>query len=215
MLIDWDVESPIDVPISAIEHFSYCPRQCALIHVEQTYDENLYTIRGRLTHERIVSGVESTEHGVRVLRDVPLWSERLGLHGRADVIEFHGDRPYPVEYKSGRQHGVHPDLQLCAQAMCLEEMLECTVPAGAVYHHATRRRREVRFNEQLRDRVVQAVDAIRQMLREQTVPEAPNDARCSHCSLRSACMPNVVGEPDRLRGLQGSLFRPLEIGSDP
>src|SRR3954462_2721151 len=91
------LEDEIEVLISAIEHYSYCPRQCALIHVEQTYDENLFTIRGRLAHERVDSGDTTPVRGVRIARGIPLWSERYGLRGMADVVEFRADGPYPVE----------------------------------------------------------------------------------------------------------------------
>src|SRR2546421_12437828 len=96
----FDVDE-IEVPVSALEHYSYCPRQCALIHVEQTFDENVYTIRGRLAHERVDAGDDTIRQGVRVMRGIPLWSERLGLRGKADLVEFRADGPYPVEYKVG------------------------------------------------------------------------------------------------------------------
>ena len=132
------------VMVSALEHWSYCPRQCALIHVEQTFDENLYTLRGRMLHERVDVPEAEQREGVRIERALPLWSDRLGLVGKADVVEFHGDAPYPVEYKHGpRQHWGHDDLQLCAQALCLEDMTGQPVPAGAIYHHSSRRRREL------------------------------------------------------------------------
>lgn len=202
----WDDE--IEVPISAIEHYSYCPRQCALIHVEQTYEENLFTLRGRIAHERVDSGVDSAARGVRAVRGIPLWSERLGLRGKADLVELRAAGPYPVEYKVGRRHGVHAELQLCAQALCLEEMLGVPVPRGAVFYHAERRRHEVVIDDDLRRQTQAAVKGIREVLRAQRLPPAPNDARCSRCSLRNACLPGVVGEPARLRGLQGALFRP-------
>jgi len=214
MTLEWDLHPTIEVPISAIEHFSYCPRQCALIHVEQTFDENLFTIRGRLAHERVESGDETLIRGVRVLRDAPLWSDRLGLRGKADVIEMRSDGPYPVEYKVGRPHGLHADLQLCAQALCLEEMVGLAVPAGAIYHNAIRQRREVTFTEDLRRRTIEIVSAIRSILADQLIPPAPNDARCPKCSLVNACLPSVVGDVNRLRGLQVSLFRALELGTD-
>ena len=101
----------IEVLISAIEHYSYCPRQCALIHVEQSYSENVYTIRGNLAHERVDSGIDSVQRGVRTKRDVPLWSDKRGLRGKSDLIEFREDGPYPVEYKVGQRRGLHADLQ--------------------------------------------------------------------------------------------------------
>ena len=133
-MIEWDLEPEVDVPISAIEHFSYCPRQCALIHVEQTYHENVYTIRGSLAHQRVESAETTVEHGIRVVREIPLWSERYRLRGKSDAVEFRRAGPFPVEYKVGRPHGIHADLQLCAQALCLEEMLGVGVPVGAIYH---------------------------------------------------------------------------------
>jgi CRISPR-associated exonuclease Cas4 len=204
-------DDAVEVPISAIEHYSYCPRQCALIHVEQTWDENQFTIRGRIAHERVDSGVDAALRDVRVVRGVPLWSERLGLRGKADLIEMRAEGPYPVEYKVGKRHGSHADLQLCAQALCLEEMLGRPVPRGAIFYHATRRRHEVVFTDELRERTVDTVARIRAVLREQLLPPAPNDARCPNCSLLTACLPSVVGETPRLRGLQGSLFRPLVL----
>lgn len=139
------------IMLSALEHYSYCPRQCALIHREQTYDENIYTLRGNALHERVDEPEGAVAGGIRVERGLPLWSDTLGLTGRADVVEFHGETPYPVEYKHGPvRRGQHADLQLCAQAMCLEEMLELPVPRGAVYHFSSRQRREVSFTPDLR-----------------------------------------------------------------
>jgi CRISPR-associated exonuclease Cas4 len=198
----------IDVPISALEHYSYCPRQCALIHVEQTFEENLFTVRGHIAHERVDTAGDTVERGVKVARGIPLWSERLGLHGKADLVEFRSAGPYPVEYKLGRRAGIHPDLQLCAQALCLEEMLAQTVPRGAVFYHSTHRRHEVEFDAKLRSVTERAIEAVRAMLASQRLPPAVNDARCPRCSLLNACLPHVVGEPARVRGLQGALFWP-------
>jgi len=200
------------VLISALEHWSYCPRQCALIHLEQTYDENLYTLRGNRAHRAADEAGVGTERGVRVTRAVPLWSERLGLTGRADVVEWHGaggGTPYPVEYKAGaRRAWGHEALQLCAQALCLEEMLGGEVPAGAIWYHASRRRREVVFDDPLRAAVGAATAAVRAMLRGTRLPPAPNDARCPKCSLFDACLPGLAASPARVRGFQGELFRP-------
>jgi CRISPR-associated exonuclease Cas4 len=208
--LDWEDER-IDVPISALEHYSYCPRQCALIHVEQTFEENLFTIRGQIAHERVDTAGDSTAAGVRTVRGIALWSERLGLQGKADLVEFRAGGPYPVEYKLGRRAGIHADLQLCAQALCLEEMLDVAVPRGAIFYHAVRRRHEVEFSSSLRESTLAAIEAVRTMLRSQRLPPAANDARCPQCSLLNACLPGVVGEPARVRGLQGALFRPLVV----
>ncbi len=211
----WDEHELLDVPISAIEHYSYCPRQCALIHIEQTFEENLYTIRGRLAHERVDSGEVESRPGIRVLRGIPLWSERLGLRGKADVVELRaGQPPVPVEYKVGRRRPPHADLQLCAQALCLEEMLGVDVPEGGIYSHAERRRYRVVLDEALRQRTVALVDEVRRQLRQQRLPAAVDDARCPPCSLINECLPQVAAQPHRLRGMQGALFRPLEAVDD-
>lgn len=197
-----------EVLISAIEHYSYCPRQCALIHVEQTYDENVYTMRGRLAHERVDSGDSTPQRGVPTQRGIPLWSERYGVRGKADAVEWQDGVPFPVEHKVGRRHGAHVDVQLCAQALCLEEMLGAPVPAGAVYYAATRKRHIVAFDAALRARTLAIVAAIRTMLTTQQLPSAPNDARCPNCSLINACLPQVVSQQERLRALQQALFQP-------
>lgn len=208
----WDTD--VEVVISALEHYSYCPRQCALIHVEQTYDENLFTIRGRLAHERVESEAATSDEGVKIVRGIPLWSEALGLRGKADVVEFRPDGPYPIEYKVGRRRGNHADVQLCAQALCLEEMFGTEVPFGALYFHAERRRYEIEIDAVLRERTMGMIAATRAILQSQRLPAAPNDARCPNCSLINACLPSAVGEPNRIRGLQGTLFKPLAVGAD-
>jgi CRISPR-associated exonuclease Cas4 len=201
-----EVDDPI--MISALEHYSYCPRQCALIHVEQMFDENLYTLRGQAVHERVDEVVSEFQDGIRIERAVPLWSKRLGLVGKADVIEFHGETPYPVEYKHGpRRQREHDDLQLCAQAICLEEMTGKEVPRGAIYHHSSRRRREVVFEPALRAKVEETVIAIRRMLADKVIPPPVNDARCRHCSLLESCMPSVIGERQRADVVRNSLFQ--------
>ena len=206
-------ETDLLVPISALEHFSYCPRQCALIHVEQTFDENVFTVRGRLSHERVDSGVCTAPRGVQQVRSLPLWSDRYGLIGKADVVEFHQDGPVPVEYKLGPITGDHAALQLCAQALCLEEMLGVHVPIGALYSHTTKRRVSLQIEEELRVRTLAAVAAVRDLLSEQVLPPPVNDSRCRNCSLINACLPAVVGETPRIRGYQGALFTPASDGA--
>jgi CRISPR-associated exonuclease Cas4 len=202
----------VEVLISAIEHYSYCPRQCALIHVEQSYDENVYTLRGKLAHERVDSGDDRPNRGTATQRGIPLWSERYGLRGKADVVDWPNDVPFPVEYKVGKRKGAHPDVQLCAQALCLEEMLSVAVPKGAIYYASTRKRKEITFDEGLRTHTLSLVEAIREMLMAQQLPTAPNDARCAKCSLTTSCMPAVVSDSARLRRMQQALFRPIEAG---
>lgn len=182
------------VLVSAIEHYSYCPRQCALIHVEHVFDENIYTLRGRRAHEQADIPEESLEDGIVVQRAVPIWSERLGLQGKTDVVEFWPDGTvYPVEYKHGpRRNNLHDTLQLCAQALCLEEMLGTTVSKGAIYHHSSRRRREVEFTGDIRAKTEEVIKQIRQMLQEEELPVPVNDPRCPDCSLIDACMPDIL-----------------------
>jgi CRISPR-associated exonuclease Cas4 len=183
------------VLISALEHFSYCPRQCALIHVERIFDENVFTLKGRQAHERADLPLTTTAGGVRVERALPLWSDALGLQGRADTVEFHADgRIIPVEYKHGpRRERRHDDLQLCAQALCLEEMLAIRVNEGAIYSIQTRRRREVEMTEDLRDETREAISQTRALLNGTgALPPAWNDKRCRRCSLLDACVPATV-----------------------
>lgn len=194
-LREWRAEEV--VMISALQHYSYCPRQCALIHVEQVFDENLYTLRGRRVHERADLPEPDVESGVHVERALPLFSERLGLLGKADVVEFSASgAPYPVEYKAGsaRSWG-HDELQLCAQALCLEEMFEAEVVEGALYRHASRSRSPIVFDAELRRRVEEATARVREILSRSELPPPVADARCKNCSLIDACMPFDLVEP--------------------
>lgn len=200
------------VMISALEHWAYCPRQCALIHVEQTFDENLYTLRGRIEHERVHEAVGEIQGDVRVERGLALWSHRLGLVGKSDVVEFRGAAPYPVEYKHGRKRQRNSaEIQLCAQAMCLEEMTGQPVPRGAIFHQGSRRRTEIALDDNLRRRVDEAVAAVRALLSSQTLPEPVNDSRCDLCSLKESCLPEVLTSGDRLRHARHDLFRPRDL----
>ena len=193
------IEASEYVPISALQHYVYCPRQCALIHVEQIWEENLYTLRGKRAHERLDLPEGLVRDGVRVEYALPLWSERLGLFGRADVVEFRNGVPYPVEHKVGPRRARHADeVQLCAQALCLEEMLGVEVPEGALFYRASRRRREVVFTEALRQEVEQTVRAVRELLRRSELPPPAADARCRDCSLIESCLPFV---PEALAAL--------------
>lgn len=195
------------VSISALEHWSYCPRQCALIYIEQTFEENLYTLRGNDIHARVDIASTDIEEGVRTVRSLPLWSDRLGLIGRADVVEFYGNTPFPIEYKSGkRRKWGHDELQLCAQAICLEEMLAVSVPSGAIHYHGSRRHLDVTFTELLRKEVEEAVVAIRNMMKENQLPPPANDARCLNCSLIQSCMPTVSTDHSPRSELHRRLF---------
>ena len=208
----WEPEAEEPIMLSALEHYSYCPRQCALIHRESIWDENLYTLRGRDVHERVHEEETEASDEVRIERGLPLWSERLGLVGKADVVEFHGEIPYPVEYKYGpMKSGRHADLQLCAQALCLEEMTGQPVVRGAVYHFSSRRRREVEFNAALRERVYSTIEAIRRMLQEPELPPPVDDKRCINCSLVESCLPTAIARKSRIRLFQKALFAADEL----
>ncbi|MEJ5171380.1 MAG: CRISPR-associated protein Cas4 [Fimbriimonadales bacterium] len=188
------------VPVSAVEHYSYCPRQMALIHLEGIFDENVFTLRGRELHERVDQAEERLERGVRVVRALPIWSERLGLIGKADVVEFRGDRPVPVEYKSGRiRDHIHAKRQLCAQALSLEEMFATDIPEGFLYFGASRERLAVSLDHELRRSTERIVADIRRLLLELTVPPPVADSRCPNCSLIETCMPKALRELEERR----------------
>ena len=187
------------VPISAIEHFVYCPRQCALIHCDGVWSDNAHTVRGSRAHRRVDGGQHRRERGRQVLRAIPLWSEVLGLSGRADAVEIDGAAVRPVEYKSGTQHGDAADLQLCAQALCLEEMLEVEIPHGYVWYGGPRRRVQVDFTPELRRGVRDVIRRIRAQLLMFELPEAPNDQRCTQCQLLHHCLPELTSAPRKVK----------------
>jgi CRISPR-associated exonuclease Cas4 len=204
------------IPISAIEHYSYCPRQCALIHVEHVWDENIHTMRGRIVHENVdEEGCESVG-GVRVERALPVWSRRLGVTGKMDMVEFTDGVPYPVEYKSGRKKkGTHEALQLCLYAMCLEEMFGSAVDRGAIYWYASKKRMEVEFTADVRARALDALQAVREVIESGDVPPAPNDERCKECSLLESCMPAVTSDRRRARRIGNKLFKDVPNETAP
>lgn len=182
------------VLISAIEHYSYCPRQCALIHIEQVFEENVFTLQGNAQHTRVDEEMTTFEDGKRVERALPLWSERLGLIGKADVVEFYPDgQVVPVEYKhGGRREHTHDDLQICAQALCLEEMLGVTVSSGMLFYHASHASRVVKFTAALREATCATIEAIRELWESGEMPLPVNDKRCEKCSLINICQPELL-----------------------
>ena len=186
------------VPISALEHFAYCPRQCALIHCDGVWNDNRHTVTGTRAHRRADSGEHRVERGRQILRSIPLWSEALGLSGRADVVEIDGGEIRPVEYKSGVRHGAAADLQVCAQALCLEEMLGVKVPHGYVWYGGPRRRQVVDFTSALREEVRDVTSQIREQMVTGSLPEAPNDSRCTECQLLQHCLPSLTSAPDKV-----------------
>lgn len=186
------------VMISALQHFLFCPRQCALIHIEQVWAENRLTAEGRILHERVHGGGRESRRTLHIEYDVHIRSLRLGLIGRADIVEFHrqdngGWQPLPVEYKRGRPKKDNADrVQLCAQALCLEEMLDCAVPTGALYYGEKRRRFEVAFDRPLREAVEQTAREVHALLAAGATPPPRYDARGESCSLLDLCLPAVA-----------------------
>lgn len=188
------------LPISALQHLLFCERQCALIHVEGLWAENRLTVEGRHLHERADSGATESRPGLRVERAVAVRSLRLGLTGKADVVEFHrapdgsAERVVPVEYKRGRPKLDESDrVQLCAQALCLEEMLGVAVDAGAVFYAQTRRRLDVPFDAALRARTEAAGHRFRAIVTSGTTPTAARMPKCANCSLVDLCLPDAQG----------------------
>jgi CRISPR-associated exonuclease Cas4 len=198
------------LPLSALQHWAYCPRQCGLIHLEQVFADNIHTARGQAVHHLVDMPGYEIKSGARVERALPLWSDRLGLIGKADLVEFHPDsRIYPVEFKHGaRRQKQHDDIQLAAQALCLEDMLGRSVTHGAIFHASSHRRREVAITPALRDLVVQTANAIRAMLLAGKLPPPVNDARCKECSLKEICQPEALAGHDRQRSQIRQLFTP-------
>ena len=193
---------PEQVPLSALQHWHYCPRQCGLIHLEQVFDDNVHTLRGQAVHAKADQPGVETAKGVRVERALPLWHDALGLIGKSDVVEFlAGGVPYPVEYKHGSRNkaadiAACDDIQLAAQAMCLESMTGKAVNEGALYYATSKRRRVVPITVQLKADVAQTAQAIRQMLASGKLP-APLSGeqaarRCKACSLQERCQPQAT-----------------------
>lgn len=198
------------IAISALQHWAYCPRQCALIHQEQSFVDNLHTSRGQAVHHLVDQPGEAIKAGVKIERSLPLWSERLGLIGKADLVEIHPDGTIlPVEYKHGRKRQAHhDDLQLAAQALCLEDMFDRSVPRGAIYHATSHRRREVAIDNHLRAAVADTLIAIRAMLASNRLPPPVNDRRCRECSLSVLCQPKLIGEQQHFNRALSGLFDP-------
>ena len=198
------------VALSALQHWIYCPRQCGLIHLEQAFEENIHTARGQAVHHLVDTPGYEIKAGVRVERALPVWSDRYNLIGKADLVEFHPDgRVYPVEFKHGaKRQKLHDDIQLAAQAICLEEMLDRSVPSGAIFHASSHRRREVLITPELRQLVIATADSIRAMLSSGRLPSPVNDARCKECSLKDICQPDAMAQQDRLRQQRLNLFNP-------
>lgn len=200
------------LPISALQHLMFCPRQCALIHLEQAWSENALTAGGRVLHERVHQADDEFHGEVLVVRSLRLRSLALGLSGIADIVEFRQVgiddpggttlpdspgrwQPYPVEYKRGRKKKNDCDnVQLCAQAMCLEEMLNCQIHEAALFYGKTRRRTVVSLDDRLRTLTRQTALQLHQMIRSAKTPPPQYSAKCDSCSLIEQCMPKQTSK---------------------
>ncbi len=208
--------------ISALQHILFCPRQCALIHIEQQWTENRYTAEGKIMHERVDEAGRESRGRIRTAFGLPLRSLRLGLSGRADAVEYHrqGDespgtpfwQPFPVEYKRGKPKKNDSDLvQLCAQAICLEEMLVCSVREGAIYYGKPRRRMAVIFDDALREETTEAARRLHVLIATGLTPQARYEKKCDSCSLLPLCMPKTTGAR---RSVQGYLSKALDLATE-
>ena len=208
--------------LSGIQHFAFCRRQWALIHIEQQWQENLRTVEGGLFHSRAHDEQARERRGdLLILRGLSVSSPTLGISGKCDVVEFRADPggvplageeglwlPFPVEYKRGAPKSNQADeLQLCAQAMCLEEMLCCPVPEGALFYGETRRRVPLTFSAQLRDMVRELLDEMHQLYRRGHTPKARRSKSCNACSLRELCLPVLMKGTD----VDAYLHRAMEV----
>ncbi|MBC2711073.1 MAG: CRISPR-associated protein Cas4 [Desulfosarcina sp.] len=190
------------LPLSALQHICFCERQCALIHVEQVWLENRFTAEGRIMHDRVDSGKSETRRDVRISFAVSLRSLRLGLVGKADAVEFHREkgsdgktiwRPFPVEYKRGRPKKNNCDkIQLCAQALCLEEMLRHRIDGGALFYGKTRRRQDVALDDELRMETEEMSRRLHALFNARKTPKPVFDQRCPNCSFISYCLPETL-----------------------
>ena len=189
------------LPLSGLQHLLFCERQCALIHIEQAWAENLFTAEGRVMHEKVHEAHRGSRGDIRVEYSMPLRSLRLGLIAKADVVEFHRVkedpavkwRPYPVEYKRGRPKKDNVDkVQLCAQALCLEEMLAVEVHSGALFYGKTRHRQDVDFDGSLRSETEDTAKRFHALFEAGKTPKPVYGKKCESCSMKHLCLPKTV-----------------------
>lgn len=205
--------------LSGIQHVAFCERQWALIHVEHQWAENVKTVEGKQLHERVDDPYfTETRHDVKVVRSTPLVSRRLGLYGIADVIEYISDPELEnsleiriIEYKRGKPKPDDRDeVQLCAQAMCLEEMLETEIEHGFLFYGETRHRHRVEFTEGLRERVRQLSERMHDLFRKEITPLAIKGKKCNNCSLKDLCLPSLGKHPRKAAGYVKSLVKEMK-----
>ncbi len=182
------------LPISALVHLIYCERRCALIHVEQLWAENVFTVEGRQLHDKAHDGKTDSRGDTRITRSLWLKSHRLGLIGQADIVEFSADGIVtPVEYKRGKPKQDDSDrVQLCAQAICLEEMLDTTIARGALFYGTRKRRTNVDFDDALRSKTEEVTRRLHQIIDQRETPAAKRQKKCEKCSLLELCIPDSM-----------------------
>lgn len=195
--------------LSLLNDFLYCPRRAALKAVDGCWGENVHTVKGELAHEHADLPGYEVAKGVKLLRALPVFSERLRLSGKCDIVERNGDGALcPVEYKKGpTRKFINDDVQLCAQALCLEEMFGKPAPRGAVFHAASKRRRDVEFTPQLRKTTEEAVSALHLLVNAETIPQAVFKPACEECSLYEICLPKLTSRPGGLAQAAKRLFQ--------
>jgi CRISPR-associated exonuclease Cas4 len=209
------MEEPDPLPLSALQHWAYCPRQCGLIHLEQCFDDNLHTLRGQAVHAQVDQPGMELRKGLRIERALPVWNDAHGLIGKTDAVEFDASgTPYPVEYKHGSRHkaadiAAADDVQLAGQALCLAEMTGHAVPEGALYYASSKRRRVVPITPALLAQVVDIAVAVRAMLASGELPAPTSDTRrCHGCSLRDRCQPEAWRQFHTGADMRARLFDP-------
>jgi len=223
------------LPLSALQHLAFCARQCALIHLECVWDDNRLTVEGRQLHEQVHEQGNESRGDLRIARGVALSSLRLGLSGIADVVEFHhlsdaqaADapagarlpgtaglwRPFPVEYKRGRPKKDDCDkVQLCAQALCLEEMLGAAVPTGALFYGRTRRRLDVAFTNELRRETEETAGRLHRLFASRTTPKPKLEKKCRNCSLQHLCVPKSASRCSAERYIRETIEQETRVGN--
>ena len=201
------------IQISALQHYAFCPRQCALIHVEDVWQENVYTVRGDILHEKVDTETYETRGALKTVRGLRIHSVRLGVVGRADVVEFLNSKSgsdtlevMPVEYKVGKpKDDISDKVQLCAQALCLEEMLKTSVHRGAFFYGRIRRRVQIDIDDQLRKQTEDIIGSVHDLVSRRQIPPARYVEKCRRCSLEDICQPKAMNE-QKLRTYLNTLY---------
>lgn len=200
------------IQLSALQHYVFCPRQCALIHVEDAWRENVFTVRGEILHQKVDEDTYETRGALRTVRGLRIHSFRLGIVGRCDVVEFRGspkgEEVLPVEFKSGKpKNDLSDKVQLCAQVLCLEEMLGTKITRGAFFYGKTRRRDIVEMEESLRVETETIIGSVREIVSKRKIPYAKYSSKCRNCSLEDICMPKAMNDR-KLREYISDLYLP-------